>query len=277
MKSSYSRMNSYGFCPKKYEYRYIQNVPAPVKPELAFGVSIHETLEHNFLQKIDSRKDLPAGDLAVFFRTTLDGRLSAVPEEFLRGPSEPHYLRALGEHFIHQFMKERAPTLQPAVRGVECSFRLPLPGDHELTGAFDLLDTDWVLHDFKTSNKPYDPKRADRTQLVIYSWACERMFGRPPSALCFDVFVKGDGAEGPAGLQAPVIFPSPTAADMGQVAGRLSSILERLIRAEERRTFPRSFEPARCHWCEYQPLCQREWDLEGQPRPVRISLESLVD
>ena len=44
MKSSYSRINSYGFCPKKYEYRYIQNVPAPVKPELAFGVSIHETL-----------------------------------------------------------------------------------------------------------------------------------------------------------------------------------------------------------------------------------------
>jgi CRISPR/Cas system-associated exonuclease Cas4 (RecB family) len=69
MKSSYSRMNSYGFCPKKYDYRYIQNVPAPVKPELAFGVSIHETLEHNFLQKINSRRDLPSSDLAVFFRT----------------------------------------------------------------------------------------------------------------------------------------------------------------------------------------------------------------
>jgi CRISPR/Cas system-associated exonuclease Cas4 (RecB family) len=277
MKSSYSRMNSYGFCPKKYDYRYIQNVPAPVKPELAFGVSIHETLEHNFLQKINSRRDLPSSDLAVFFRTTLDGRLNAVPEDFLRGPSDPHYLRALGEHFIGQFMRERAPALQPAVRGVECSFRLPLPGEHELTGQFDLLDTDWVLHDFKTSNKPYDPKRADRTQLMIYSWACERMFGRTPSALCFDVFVKGDGAEGDAGLQEPVLFPAPTAAEMAKLAGRLSSILERLIRAEERREFPRSFEPPRCHWCEYQPLCRREWDLEGQPRPVRVALESLVD
>jgi CRISPR/Cas system-associated exonuclease Cas4 (RecB family) len=276
VKSSYSRIGCYGFCPKKYEYRYVLQIPAPVKPELAFGVAIHETLEHNFVQKIDSRNDLPGQDLAVFFRDTLDNRLRPVPEEFLRGPSEPHYLRALGEHFLDQFMRERAPGLQPATRGVECSFRLPLPGDHELTGQFDLLDTDWVLHDFKTSNKPYDPRRADRTQLVIYSWACERMFGRPPKSLCFDVFVKGDGAEGDAGLQAPVIFPSPSSADMGQVARRLAGILDRLLRAEERHEFPRSFEPVRCHWCEYQPRCQREWDLEGNPRPVKISLESLV-
>jgi CRISPR/Cas system-associated exonuclease Cas4 (RecB family) len=269
-------MNSYGFCPKKYEYRYVLGIPAPVKPELAFGVSIHETLEHNFLQKIDSRKDLPAGDLAVFFRTTLDDRLRVVPDEFLRGPSDPHYLRAMGEHFLDRFMKERAPSLQPTAHGVECSFRLPLPNDHELTGQFDLLDTDWVLHDFKTSNKPYDPRRADRTQLIIYSWACERMFGRVPSALCFDVFVKGDGAEGEAGLQSPVLFSSPTAADMGVVAQRLAAMLDRLVQAELRREFPRSFEPSRCHWCEYQPRCQKEWELEGQPRPVKVSLGTLT-
>jgi CRISPR/Cas system-associated exonuclease Cas4 (RecB family) len=275
VRSSYSRIGSYGFCPKKYEYRYVSRIPAPTKPELAFGVSIHESLEHNFLQKIDTRKDLPIGEVAVFFRRTLDERLTSVPDEFLRGPSDPHYLRALGEHFLDRFLKERAPGLQPTTRGVECSFRLPLPNDHELTGQFDLLDTDWVLHDFKTSNKPYDPRRADRTQLVIYSWACERMFGRPPKELCFDVFVKGDGAEGDAGLQAPVVFPAPTAADMNRIAGQLATMLDRLVLAESRRDFPRSFEPSRCHWCEYQSLCQKEWDQEGQPRPVRVSLGSL--
>ncbi len=276
MRSSYSRIGSYGFCPKKYEYRYVLETPAPAKPELAFGVAIHESLEHNFMQKIESRVDLPAREVGDFFRRVLDERLASVPEEFLRGPSDPHYLRALGEHFLERFLIERAPALQPAPRGVECSFRLPLPGDHELTGQFDLLDTDWVLHDFKTSNKPYDPKRADKTQLVLYAWACERMFGRPPQALCFDVFVKGDGAEGAAGLQAPVFFPAPSAADMAQVSRRLSAMVERLRQAEEKREFPRSFEPLRCHWCEYQPICRREWDLEGQPRPVRITLESLA-
>jgi hypothetical protein len=113
-------------------------------------------------------------------------------------------------------------------------------------------------------------------QLVIYAWACERMFGRPPKALCFDVFVKGDGAEGSAGLQAPVMFPAPAAADMAGVASRLSALVDRLVSAQAQNAFPRSFEPLRCRWCEYQPLCRREWDLEGQPRPQRISLEALV-
>ncbi len=64
MKSSYSRIGCYGFCPKKYDYRYVQNVPAPVKPELAFGVALHEALEENFRQKIDTRRDLPVAQAA---------------------------------------------------------------------------------------------------------------------------------------------------------------------------------------------------------------------
>lgn len=275
MKSSYSRIGSYSFCPKKYDYRYVSRIPAPIKPELAFGVAIHESLEHNFLQKIGTGRDLPIGAVAEFFRRVLDDRLRTVPEDLLRGPSDPHYLRALGEHFLDRFLKERAPDLQPAVRGVECSFQLPLSPQHEITGQFDLLDTQWVLHDFKTSNKPYDPRRADRTQLVIYAWACERLFGRPPKEVCFDVFVKGDGAEGDAGLQAPVVFPAPTAADMERIAVQLVRLLDRLVLAESRRDFPRSFEPSRCHWCEYQSLCQNEWEQEGRPAPVRVSLGSL--
>ena len=58
MKASYSRIGCYGFCPKKYDYRYVQERPAPVKPELAFGVSLHKALEENFQQKLVSRRDL---------------------------------------------------------------------------------------------------------------------------------------------------------------------------------------------------------------------------
>jgi len=280
MKASYSRIGCYGFCPKKYDYRYVQERPAPVKPELAFGVSLHKALEENFQQKLTTRRDLSPSEATAFFRKILDERLAAVPEEFLRGAADFHYLRALGEHFLERFLIERAPPIQPAPRGVECSFRLPLPGGYEITGQFDLLDTDWVLHDFKTSNKPYDPKRADRTQLVIYAWACEQMFGRPPSRLCFDVFVKGDGAggaaDGAAGLQDPVYFPAPAPAEMAQVARRLSALLDRMSAARAKEDFPRSFEPLRCHWCEYQETCRAEWDAEGRPAPVRVSLGSLA-
>lgn len=276
MRSSHSRINSYGFCPKKYEFRYVRETPAPPKAELAFGVALHAALEENFQQKIETQRDLPWETVARVFVERLTEGLSGVPEDALRGPQDPHYLRAMGEHFLERFLVERAPALQPVPRGVECRFHLPLPNGHEITGAFDLLDRDWVLHDFKTSNKPYDPRKADRSQLVIYAWACERMFGRLPSALCFDVFVKGDGADGAMGMQAPVMFPCPPASEMAEVARRLAAQIDGLIAAQAQDRFPRAFVPLRCHWCEYQPPCQQEWEDLGRPDPQRVRLERLV-
>src|SRR5688572_3306489 len=128
MKASYSRISTFFFCPKKYDYRYVQERPAPQKPELAFGIALHAALETNFAQKIDTRKDLPLDKLQQSFRESLDAGLAAVPDEFLRGATDAHYLRGMGEHFLEKFMRERAPGIQPAPRGVECPFRIPLPG-----------------------------------------------------------------------------------------------------------------------------------------------------
>jgi hypothetical protein len=225
---------------------------------------------------MDTREDLSHAAVAKVFLERLEVGLSGVPEDVLRGPADPHYLKAMGQHFLERFLRERAPALQPAPRGVECRFHLPLPGGHEITGAFDLLDQNWILHDFKTANKPYDPRKADRSQLVIYAWACERMFGRPPDALCFDVFVKGDGADGAMGLQEPVMFPCPTPTEMADVAKRLAAQIDQLLNAQAQDRFPRSFNPLRCHWCEYQTPCQQEWEDLGRPEPVRVRLERLV-
>jgi CRISPR/Cas system-associated exonuclease Cas4 (RecB family) len=276
MKASYSKVSSYFFCPKKYEYRYVLEVPVPTKPELAFGVALHAALEHNFQQKLDTRKDLPLAEVTEAFRKELDGILKDIPEESLRGANDPHYLRGMGEHFLERFMTERAPRLQPAPRGVECFFKLPLPGGHEVSGKFDLMDDAWVLHDFKTSSKPYDARKADKTQLVIYAWASEHIYGRTPTALCFDVFVKGDGGDGAVEMQAPVMFPVPSAAEMAQVAAKLAKQIDRILAAQETVGFRRSFDPTRCRWCEYQSLCVRDWEQDGRPAPVRVSMDSLV-
>jgi len=276
MKTSYSKISSYFFCAKKYEYRYVQERPAPAKPELAFGVALHAALEANFDQKVESRQDLPLEKVLEVFRGSLNEGLAAVPDEKLRGAADFHYLRGMGEHLLEKYMAERAPALQPAPRGVECFFNLPLPSGHQITGKFDLLDTDWVLRDFKTSSKPYDPRKADKTQLVIYAWACEKLFGRLPKALCFDVFVKGDGAEGAIRLQDPVMFPTPSAADMAMVARNLDKQIDRILDAQNRDAFHWAFEPIRCHWCEYQEPCLEEWEKHDRPRPVRIRMEALV-
>jgi hypothetical protein len=276
VRASFSRVSSFTFCAKKYEYRYVLETPAPQKPELAFGVALHAALEENFRRKETTRADMAPEEVSASFVRHLEQGLAAVPEESLRGATDPHYLRGMGQHLLDRFMRERAPALQPAPRGVEGAFKLPLPGGHEISGKFDLLDEDWVLHDFKTSSKPYDARRADPTQLVIYAWACERVFGRVPKALCFDVFVKGDGAEGKMDLQPPVMVPVPGPDVMGQVARRLQAQLDRIARVEAEGLFPRAFLPPRCGWCEFQAPCLQEWELAGRPAPARISLEALV-
>ncbi len=276
MRASFSKVSSFSFCAKKYEFRYVLDTPAPQKPELAFGVALHAALEENFRRKMETRRDLPVEEVVAAFHAALEQNLAAVPDENLRGATDPHYLRAMGEHLLDRFLKERAPALMPAPRGVEGAFRLPLPGGHEITGKFDLLDTDWVLHDFKTSSKPYDARKADPTQLVIYAWACEKLFGRHPKAMCFDVFVKGDGADGAVTLQDPVVVPLPSPDVMAQVARRLQKQLDKIAQVEAEGLFPRAFQPLRCGWCEYQKPCIQEWDEAGRPAPSRIFLENLV-
>lgn len=272
MKASYSKINSFQFCPKKYEYRYVLNTPAPRRVELGFGTALHAALEHNFEQKIETRKDLPIDDVAQAFRGAFDRETENAAEESLSGPTGYQYLRSLGEHFVEIFMKQRAPLLQPAPRGVECSFTLPLPGGHLITGQFDLMDEAGVLHDFKTSNKRYDPASADKTQLVLYAWACRRLFNRYPSALCFDVFVKAKemGSAEFVGLQEPVMFETPPPEEMARVAGNLAREIERVAGYENRNEFPWAFEPVRCHWCEYQDTCVDDWRKWDEPRPVRL-------
>lgn len=276
MKASYSKVSTFYFCPKKYEYRYVREIPVPPKAELAFGSALHGALEANFAQKIETRKDLKLADVLEVFRRELAEALHDVPEENLRGRLDSHYLRSMGEHFLERFMAERAPRLQPAPRGVETLFKLPLPGGHELSGKMDLIDTDWVLHDFKTSSKPYDPRKADKTQLVLYAWACERMFGRLPKALCFDVFVKGDGEDGAVSLQKPILFPVPSSKEMSLVAEKLQRQIDRILAVQARDAFTRSFDPLRCHWCEYQKICLTDWEREGKPEPVRLRMDYLV-
>ncbi|MGQ0644407.1 MAG: RecB family exonuclease [Elusimicrobiota bacterium] len=276
MNASYSKVSTFYFCPKKYEYRYVREMPAPAKPELAFGVALHAALEANFRQKIETRRDLPLAEVMAVFRRELEEGLLKVPDDQLRGPAEFHYLRAMGEHFVELFMRDRAPGLQPAPRGVECFFRIPLPGGHQITGKFDLMDAQGVMHDFKTSSKPYDARSADKTQLVIYAWACEKLFGRPPTGLCFDVFVKGDGADGRVALQEPILFPVPAPWEMAQVAQNLSRRIEKIMDVQRLDAFPWAFEPLRCRWCEYLEPCRDDWEKSGRPPPQRPRWEALV-
>ena len=45
-KISYSRINTYLFCPHKYKLIYLENKYIPLNADISFGNSIHKTLDH---------------------------------------------------------------------------------------------------------------------------------------------------------------------------------------------------------------------------------------
>jgi|GEM_PF-6365744 len=60
-----------------------------------------------------------------------------------------------------------------------------------LCGVIDLIETDDVITEFKTSAQMMDSKEADQSlQLTIYSYAFEKLYQRPPRALKVIDFVK---------------------------------------------------------------------------------------
>ena len=46
-------------CPLQYEFRYIKGLKVPPVEAMTLGKSIHSTLEENYKQKIETKKDLP--------------------------------------------------------------------------------------------------------------------------------------------------------------------------------------------------------------------------
>ena len=49
-KISYSRINTYLFCPQKYKMIYLENKYIPINPDIAFGNAIHKTLEERIAE-----------------------------------------------------------------------------------------------------------------------------------------------------------------------------------------------------------------------------------
>jgi len=51
-KISYSRINTYLFCPHKYKLIYLENKYIPLNGDIAFGNSVHKTLDYFYKQAI---------------------------------------------------------------------------------------------------------------------------------------------------------------------------------------------------------------------------------
>ena len=240
---SFSRVDTYRNCPRKFRYAYIDRLPSAPGPHLSFGSSIHHALEAFYDRKLP---DCPTEEeLLAFLYAGWDSSGFA---ELPRTEQMAFYRHA--QDVLRRFHRREAPRYRlPAA--TEAWFELPIGYEATVVGSIDRVDVDddgrFHVIDYKTNRKVKDRTRvAGSLQLAIYALACRHLYGSLPATVSLDFVVAG----------VTVTVPIE---DIDLDAAR-QAVLDAAaaIRAE---TYPPTPNPL-CGWCDYRAVCPA-WEGEG--------------
>src|ERR1035437_8423406 len=147
-------INTFLDCSAKYLFQEIEKIETPNKSYLAFGSSIHRTLEINYYQKIETNRDLPVEETKAIFADTIDAEFQKVDKlDFI--DETPGTLKDQGIRLIEKYQREVAPRIIPIA--VEQKIKAKFKGyDYGLSGTIDLYDSNDNVVDHKTTGKQID-------------------------------------------------------------------------------------------------------------------------
>ncbi len=145
-------INTFLECSAKYFFQEVEKVEVANKSYLAFGSSIHRTLEANYSQKVISKLDLPVEEAKEIFSTSYEDEFSRVDKSDLSS-EESRIGKDQGINLIEKYQKEVAPRVIPLM--VEQRIKVKFKHyNYGLAGTIDLFDVNGVLIDHKTTGKP---------------------------------------------------------------------------------------------------------------------------
>jgi DNA helicase II / ATP-dependent DNA helicase PcrA len=167
---SYSEINDYEACPKKYRYKYVLKIPVPLTHNATFGSVIHITLK-DFYRLVKSANE---GFEGFFEKPTLDDLYRLYEKnwrsEGYESKKHEQKKKKKGYEMLEKFFNE-IHTGKEQILDLERRFKFKVE-DIVVSGAVDRIDRlgdDVVeLIDYKTG-KARDQKEVDSDiQLVIY-------------------------------------------------------------------------------------------------------------
>jgi RecB family exonuclease len=241
---SFSRVDSYENCPRRFRYAYVDKLPGKPGPHLSFGTSIHNALEDFYDRKLPA---CPTEDelLGFLFARWDSSGFAHLP----RDEQVAFYRHA--QDVLRRYHRKAAPTYRlPAA--TEAWFELPIGFEATVVGSIDRVDVDdegrFHVIDYKTNRKVKNRERvAGSLQLAIYALACRHLFGVLPATVSLDFVVPG------------VTITVPLE-DLDLDAAR-QTVLDTAKAVREERYEP---TPNRlCDWCDFRALCPA-WE-GGEP------------
>ncbi|HSK24858.1 MAG TPA: PD-(D/E)XK nuclease family protein [Egicoccus sp.] len=233
---SFSRVDAYDNCPRRFRYAYVDKLPGKPGPHLSFGTSIHAALEDFYDRKLPA---CPTEDELLGF---LYARWDSTGFSHLPREEQLAFYRH-AQDILRRYHRKIAPTYRlPAA--TEAWFELPIGFEATVVGSIDRVDVDdegrFHVIDYKTNRKVKNRERvAGSLQLAIYALACRHLFGVLPATVSLDFVVPG------------VTITVPLE-DLDLDAAR-QTVLDtaQAVRDERYEPTPNPL----CDWCDFRAIC----------------------
>jgi hypothetical protein len=142
-----SQVRCFFDCPARWWFKYGLQLPERKNSSLALGLAVHQALEVNFREKLETQEDLETTGVVIVFR---EAWMEQVPQTEFTSDESQGDLRRLGERLVAKYMDEVAPTVEPAA--VELDVQGEISGV-AVRGRVDVLDVEGRLIDFKTASR----------------------------------------------------------------------------------------------------------------------------
>jgi hypothetical protein len=162
-------------CPRQFERRYLHHEKERPGEAIVVGSFFHETLDHNYKQKITSGEDLPLSEIVQFLH---DAAIPKVLEEEggidnIRWDSNLDTARSDSERITSAYAHVVMPRIQPI--GTEFKFDIDVDGvPVPIIGYVDVWDENRTI-DTKTGKQAVSKvKPSWRLQGSLYAWATGR-------------------------------------------------------------------------------------------------------
>jgi putative RecB family exonuclease len=242
---SHSKLATYQQCPQKYKFRYIDEIPPPIRSiELHLGTTVHSALEKLYAEaRLGQVTSLD--DLLDFYRGKWDEGYS--PQlRIVRSRATARTYFDLGRQMLKDYHWTFHPFTQSTTLELEEKFVFPLSEGREIRGIIDRLarnkEGTLEIHDYKTSRRlPDSEQLANDVQLALYEIAIRHRWLESGNIsliwhyLTFDKEIK--------------ITKTPE-----QLETVKRNTLGLIGRIEAATSFPVQVTPL-CNWCEYKEIC----------------------
>lgn len=241
---SVTQLKMYLRCPLQYFFRYECGVVVAPTGSMTLGRAVHQALNDNYRQKMQSRRDMPVSDMTDAFSDHWDRE---VQETLFEENEYPGELKDQGVGLLSMYHEKVAPGIQPVE--VEKGFLLDTGvTDQPLKGYIDLIDDRGYIRDHKTSKRSFYQDTAEKdVQLTAYALAYRELYGQDENGVRLDVMVRTKTP------RIQTLLGTRTQADID----RFKRLLEQVERGIQAELFYPNYNYM-CGTCGYKQMCG-EW------------------